>query len=1002
MPLETVFGLSGRFNVWCGNLAAVQTGLNSLEHCLRLQDVLKLNVVKVLQELSNELGESLAIVSGARLPYEEQPRPEEPFNEESSDDTNSETTTSPETELSMRLASLIDILDKLYKLGFHIRGSDLDSSPTWSQQASFGEETDTSERESSFYKELVIDHLTSLRQGRTGHAVLRDNFSQRLIDSISLRKRYLEFRSSSVHGVASLNPPIDLEPSHQTDCKPTNQQPTGFGEVELHIKDDGGYSEISPSIDDSLSFPEPPTTAQIGSDFTCSYCSEHCHKGIGTGNAWKLHVLQDIRPYICTYANCPEPSQLFKSKRHWIKHEAAVHRRHWRCPSHPPMFYASSDGLKAHLSLSHSGMYKQSQINDIVELCVFEMAEDREFCPMCLQNAPFRQGLTHHLATHLEQIALSTLPVDRAMENSDDADSVLEQLAALFDESDGMSGSSETQIRDTISTSATELPPKYGSTSSDQELVDLSHLAELCQAETRRAYAITKNLPHVHVPAVAETERTIRTTADLLHSVKLHLREVIIPFDSTWYSLSIGSSLLFILKCLGWVWRLISISFNRHYSIPELHWIQIYDDIVPGVVLPEIFQHCSNTLREIEKYFTTTGADEEWVLWRVNTLVNDLVAIMGPTDGSLIEPSPDLWDKFRSTVTHFHCDRSLSLSESMETMQIDYAFYAPIETFMAHWWRWAFKFDFPSGYAPNWGKINHRASQSLESRFKRQQPELPERRWLYGIAIPNLNLSTNYEALGHVWRSFDSGRIMLFILEDRNSSPYVVLHQRATAGQVGAACQISLKDITITHNGNSLVLCQNNQDGEEMWARLVFETYEELKLMHYSLALLKPPKFASAEIDTMTGHLYGEETELFTADLEGFQKLGVFIDDATGMVLFEGSQRRFEHNDFRPSWIYIGNKSPSICLRYLLTTFGKATPDEAFAMKLTTDESNLVHIHDIACIDFESKGGTTTNPKYQNIRFTDSERAMDFVNLFSSHISEEVVTESGKGKGRAD
>jgi hypothetical protein len=622
MPLDTVFGLSGRFNVWCGNLAAIQMGLNSLEHCLRLQDVLKSNVAKLLQELSNELGESkripkllailiakssvgLVIVSGARLPYEEQPRLEEPSNEESSDDTNSETTTSPRTELSMRLASLTDLLDKLYKLGFHIRNSDLDSSPTWSQQASFGEETDTSERESSFHKELVIDLLISLRQERIGHTVVRDYFSQRLIDSISLRKRYLEFRSSSVHGVASLNLPIDLEPSHQTDREPSYQQTTGFVEVDIHTGEDREYLENSPSIDDSLSFPEPPTMAQIGSDFTCPYCSRHCQKGIGIGNTWKVHVLQDIRPYICTYPNCPEPSQLFKSKRHWVEHEAAVHRQHWRCPSHPHVFYASSDGLKAHLHLSHSGMYNQSQINDIVELCVFEMAEDREFCPICFQSAPFRQGLTHHLATHLEQIALSTLHIAWAAETSNDADSVLEQLAVLFDESEGMSGSSETQIRNTISTSATELPPKYESTSSDQELVDLSHLAELCQAETRRALAINKNLPHVQLPAVEETERTIMTTADLLYSVELHLREITIPFDSDWYSLSIGSNLLFILKCLGWVWRLISISFNRHYSIPELHWIQIYDDIVPGVVLPEIFQHCSNTLREIENFFIT-------------------------------------------------------------------------------------------------------------------------------------------------------------------------------------------------------------------------------------------------------------------------------------------------------------------------------------------------------------------------------------------------------------
>ncbi|KAF5020852.1 hypothetical protein F66182_7107 [Fusarium sp. NRRL 66182] len=1043
MPLETIENLSGKFNIWCGNLKAAQTGLDSLESILQKEAVLEITVVKVLHELDHELRESISVVSRDRLPYEEQARPAELSEDESSDESGSEDTSSPKTELSMRLGSIIDLLDKLYTLGFHIRGADLDVSPAPHQQTYSKPEADAAKDESLGYEKDVADHLALLRQGRTAPHGPRDNLPKRLAASIGLRRKHIESRRNRARPENPVHESVDLQVSHQTYPESSNQEPftPRDDDQDLHLQmnvvDTDNEQEADSSTFEAIEFPEPPLTPGDGSGFICPYCVEHCQHETGRGNVWKAHVLDDIQPYVCTYDNCPRPPTLFKSKAHWIKHEAAVHRQHWRCPQHPLVFYASADGLKAHLSLSHSGTYTGRQIDDLVDLWTFEMAEDRELCPICLQKGPFSMNLTDHLANHLEELALSSLPSEEEPGISEDEDSVLEQLAALFDESAVVGGSSA------------ELPPTYGNTSSDQELIDVSHLAELCQAETKRAHVISKNLPSVHVPAVAETERTIRATADLLRSVKLHLRETVTLINSTWYSTAIGPSLMFIFKCLGWVWRMICIPFTRHYSIQELFWIQIYEDIVPGVTLPEVFQHCSNILRQIDKFFTTTPADEEWILWKMSSTLNDLAALMGPSDGSAIEPSPDLWDKFRSTITHFHCDRSLSLSESMQSMQIEYGFYASRDTFMAYWWRWAFKFDFPSGYRPKWRELNEKASQSLESRVKRAPSEPPERHWLNGIVIPKPDLTTYYSLLGNTGQtmvnaplkpwiqvvrssstsrilktaSLDHGRVMLFVLEDVNSPPLVMLRKKESNGQAGGACQASLKDIEMSHVGDTLFLYMDDNGSKRVWAQLCFETYEELKLMHYSLALLKPQNLAFAEIDPGTGHLHGDETEIFAADLEGFRKLGVFVDTTTGIVLFEATRKVFKTNDYRPCWAFIGTMMLFISGDKLLT-LGQEKPEEAFSLGLTVDGSNHVRVYNTTSFDFESsRNSKKMYLEQQGIHFADREKAIDFINLFSSQdveetfegnskaedrelsgprVAEEPWDDSGKGKGRAD
>jgi hypothetical protein len=118
----------GRFRVWSGNLGALQKGHSSLDYRLRDSPLLSTNALKFLKELEDNINEAVAIVTEARLPFELQPKPEKTDEDEDDDDdgffdedSDEDDDGSSRTELSMRFAEIVDIIDNLYKLSVRIR-----------------------------------------------------------------------------------------------------------------------------------------------------------------------------------------------------------------------------------------------------------------------------------------------------------------------------------------------------------------------------------------------------------------------------------------------------------------------------------------------------------------------------------------------------------------------------------------------------------------------------------------------------------------------------------------------------------------------------------------------------------------------------------------------------------------------------------------------------------------------------------------------------------------
>jgi hypothetical protein len=118
----------GRFRVWSGNLGVLQKGHSSLDYRLRDSPLLSGNTLKLLEELSDNVNEAYAVVSGARLPYEAQTKPEEPEPDGEDDgffsadeDDEEEDSGEHRCELTMRFEEIVDIIDNLYKLSVRIR-----------------------------------------------------------------------------------------------------------------------------------------------------------------------------------------------------------------------------------------------------------------------------------------------------------------------------------------------------------------------------------------------------------------------------------------------------------------------------------------------------------------------------------------------------------------------------------------------------------------------------------------------------------------------------------------------------------------------------------------------------------------------------------------------------------------------------------------------------------------------------------------------------------------
>jgi hypothetical protein len=85
----------------------------------------------------------------------------------------------------------------------------------------------------------------------------------------------------------------------------------------------------------SENIPPAPELASGTQEYECPYCHWLLPaRQFTSTRRWKLHIEEDLRPYVCLYEECLESLKLFASVEQWIRHTNKHHSTHWVCVLH--------------------------------------------------------------------------------------------------------------------------------------------------------------------------------------------------------------------------------------------------------------------------------------------------------------------------------------------------------------------------------------------------------------------------------------------------------------------------------------------------------------------------------------------------------------------------------------------------------------------------------------------------------------------------------------------
>ena len=142
---------------------------------------------------------------------------------------------------------------------------------------------------------------------------------------------------------------------------------------------------------------------------------------------FREYVLRDLRPYLCTFEECD--MKMFADRDTWFNHELRHHRIEWFCPFCTDTPLQSLESFESHLQSCHAQKVTTKHITALAEVCQRSInkfsPQDCLFCDEWsteLRNANPELSedskvvtpaqLQHHIGSHMEQLALFSLPRD--------------------------------------------------------------------------------------------------------------------------------------------------------------------------------------------------------------------------------------------------------------------------------------------------------------------------------------------------------------------------------------------------------------------------------------------------------------------------------------------------------------------------------------------------------------------------------------------------------------
>lgn len=160
---------------------------------------------------------------------------------------------------------------------------------------------------------------------------------------------------------------------------------------------------------------------------------------------------------MCTFPDCQNPDKQYTTRHDWALHEQQMHRRQWVCEEHDQAKFGTKELFKTHIKEKHPATLDIHHLPILMEVSERPIDEDEIVaCPLCPDELYLRT-LRTHLSKHLEDIALSVLPLN--VEDDEDADSQKAAgSGAISDTESETEGSSRTssRIQDDTANSASD------------------------------------------------------------------------------------------------------------------------------------------------------------------------------------------------------------------------------------------------------------------------------------------------------------------------------------------------------------------------------------------------------------------------------------------------------------------------------------------------------------------------------------------------------------------
>ena len=365
---------ASRLRLWGSNIGATSKANTSLDFRLRDADTVRQQIYKNLSNLDEALNEALKSMkdlapssfdvdgfpasnakSATKANVADPPPRNESTSKDSSDNEDDlvEDAEASLEDLQAAFQDVVSLINSLFRMTLYIRNpSRRDQLKQRDTCAVANFETyDVSHVGNKFPN---AEHTLSRRLGQA-NTVRRANL--RYWERHHKKLAYDETVNDQAtvaalsESVATTFKPVEVEEQHDT-----RSHFSGTSYMESLL---GG---------ESIRRPDLPDAGKNGLPFQCPIC---CYIITVSGQReWMKHVFFDLQPYVCVFEQCKTPLLLYENRRDWFAH---VEKNH----------------------LPRSG--PASLVHQIQ-------------CPLCKEHLRSRPLIRRHLARHLEEVALFSLP----------------------------------------------------------------------------------------------------------------------------------------------------------------------------------------------------------------------------------------------------------------------------------------------------------------------------------------------------------------------------------------------------------------------------------------------------------------------------------------------------------------------------------------------------------------------------------------------------------------